>query len=87
MSHAIAFDTLDSAKRMKAAGFTDEQAEVQTRIIAELVDERLATKQDLSHLASKADIESLDKQLLIIKWMLALVITATVLPVLKTFFG
>ena len=47
MSHAIAFDTLESVKRLKASGFSEEQAETQTRIIAELVDERLAAKHDL----------------------------------------
>lgn len=47
MSHTIVFDTLDSMKRLKAVGFTEEQAETQTRIIAEVIDERLATKQDL----------------------------------------
>lgn len=93
MSNAITFDTLDSVKRLKAAGFSDEQAETQTRIIAELVDDRLATKQDLTTLATKEDITSvrsdiaaLDKQLLVIKWMLALVIVVTVVPVLKTLF-
>ncbi len=87
MASAIAFDTLDSVKRLKEAGFSEQQAETQTRIIAELVDERLATKQDLKTLATRDDVASLEKQLLVIKWMLALVIAVTVLPALKTLFG
>ncbi|MBF0180728.1 MAG: DUF1640 domain-containing protein [Magnetococcales bacterium] len=84
MNHAIAFDTLASMKRLKAAGFTEEQAETQTRIIAELVDDRPATKQDIMDLATKEDIARLESDIKLIKWMLALVVTATVLPALKT---
>ena len=47
MSHALAFDTLAYAKKLKQAGFTDEQAEIQAEAIATLVDEKLATKMDL----------------------------------------
>ncbi len=94
MSHAIAFDTLSSMKRLKGAGFSEEHAEMQTRIIAELVDDRLATKQDLKDLATKEDIthlerriDAVDSDISLIKWMLALIITATVLPALKTLLG
>ena len=44
MPHALTFDTYENVKRLKAVGFTEEQAETQTRIIAELVDEQLVTK-------------------------------------------
>lgn len=47
MSSAIVFDTHENVKRLKSVGFTDEQAEMQIRIFAELVDNRLATKHDL----------------------------------------
>ncbi|MBF8274306.1 MAG: hypothetical protein HW380_3411 [Magnetococcales bacterium] len=47
MAHAIAFDTLAYTKKMKAAGFTNEQAEALAQSQAELIEERLATKQDL----------------------------------------
>ncbi|MBF0137965.1 MAG: CCDC90 family protein [Magnetococcus sp. DMHC-1] len=87
MSHAIAFDTLSSVKRLKEAGFTEEQAEAQTRIIAELVDERLVTKQDLKDLATKSDVARLESEIHLVKWMLAMVIAATVLPAFKTLLG
>ncbi len=81
MSHAIAFDTLSSMKRLKDAGFSQEQAEVQTRIIAELVDERLATKQDLKELELRMAAE-----LAPLKWGTAVTITGILALILKTFF-
>jgi len=44
------FDTLAYAKKLKAAGFTDEQAEIQAEALSEIIEERLATKQDLNEL-------------------------------------
>ena len=54
------------------AGFTEEQAETQTQIIAELMDEQLATKQDLKELESrlKADI---------IKWVAGMFMAQSVI--------
>lgn len=45
--YSIPFDTLKYAKKLKEAGFTDTQAESQAEAMAELVDNKLATKQDL----------------------------------------
>ncbi len=50
MAHALAFDTLAYAKKLKAAGFTEEQAEVQAEALAEVIDEQLATKRDIRDL-------------------------------------
>jgi hypothetical protein len=47
MAVAIIFDIHENVKRLKAAGFSEEQAEAQTRIIAELVDKQLVTRQYL----------------------------------------
>ena len=47
---SITFDTLAYAKRLKAAGFNEDQAEALAEAQAELVDERLVTKQDLKEL-------------------------------------
>mgnify|MGYP000105572246 CR=1 FL=1 len=62
MGNAIAFDTLAYAKRLKKAGFTDEQAEVQAEAMAELIDERLATKEDVknSELALRRDVKEME---------------------------
>jgi hypothetical protein len=46
----VAFDTLAYARRLKRAGFSDEQAEIQAEALAAVVTETLATKQDLREL-------------------------------------
>ncbi|MBI5309286.1 MAG: DUF1640 domain-containing protein [Planctomycetes bacterium] len=47
MHHAISFDTHENVKKLKAVGFTEEQAGTQTNIIAHLVEEQLVTRQYL----------------------------------------
>jgi len=44
------FDTLAYAKKLKAAGFTEQQAEIQAEVLSQIIEERLATKQDLDAL-------------------------------------
>jgi hypothetical protein len=44
------FDTLAYAKKLKSVGFTEEQAEVQAEAMAEIIDDKLATKRDLRDL-------------------------------------
>ena len=69
MGNAIAFDTLAYSKKLINAGFTQQQAEVQTEAIAELINERLATKEDIkilelavknSELALRRDIKEME---------------------------
>ena len=47
---AIAFDTLEFAKRLRAAEFTEKQAETLAAAVAEIVESRLATKEDIAML-------------------------------------
>jgi predicted phage-related endonuclease len=61
MSNAIAFDTLAYAKKLKKVGFTEEQAEVQAEALAQIIDERLATKQDI--LALRRDMKEIEKSI------------------------
>ncbi len=56
MGHAIAFDTLAYTKKLKAAGVPEKQAEVQAEALAEIVDERLATKQDIKELETRMTV-------------------------------
>lgn len=58
---AVAFDTLKFAKRLKEAGFTEQQAEALAEAEAELFETHLATKQDIAEL--KRDIEELRAEL------------------------
>ena len=43
----ITFDTHAYVKKLKAVGMPEEQAEVQAQAIADLVSDRLVTKEDL----------------------------------------
>lgn len=43
----ITFDTYAYVKKLKAVGVSEEQAEVQAQAIADLVNDRLVTKEDL----------------------------------------
>lgn len=70
---AVLFDTLSYAKRLKEAGFSDKQAEVQAEALAEVISGRLATKEDLDN--AKREIGS---ELKVIKWMLGALITMVI---------
>jgi|APSaa5957512622_1039677.scaffolds.fasta_scaffold179525_1 hypothetical protein len=63
----ITFDTLKYAQRMRAVGFTDEQANEQANAIAEIIDEKLATKYDIELLRKelKQDIKELELSLIV----------------------
>ncbi|MBW1953965.1 MAG: hypothetical protein JRI66_12955 [Deltaproteobacteria bacterium] len=54
---AIAFDTLEFAKRLREAEFTEKQAEALATAVAEIIESRLATKEDVALL--QRDIEQL----------------------------
>ena len=47
MSDTITFDTLVYAKKLQRAGVPEEQAEVHAEALAVIIDEKLATKQDI----------------------------------------
>jgi hypothetical protein len=44
------FDTLGYFEKLKAAGFSEAQAKVQTEALRGIIEEKLATKQDLKEL-------------------------------------
>ena len=44
------FDTLAYAKKLREAGVPEKQAEVQAEALAEIADEKLATKEDIREL-------------------------------------
>ena len=61
MTKAIAFDTLAYAKKLKQAGVPEAQAEVHAEAFAEIIDERIATKEDILEL--KRDLKELEMRL------------------------
>ena len=61
MPDTITFDILAYAKKLKSVGFTEDQAEVQAEALAQIIDERLATKNDIHSL--RRDMKELENSL------------------------
>jgi len=61
----VAFDTLEFVKRLRAANFSEAQAEAMAEAIAAVVTEQLATKADIAELQREleAKIESVRRDL------------------------
>jgi hypothetical protein len=70
----ITFDSLKLSDKLKASGFTAEQAETVVRVIAEAQDE-LVTRKDLDGALSplRIDLAVLRTEVTQIKWMLGFV--------------
>ena len=70
----ITFDSLKVSDKLKASGFTAEQAETVVRVIAEAQDE-LVTRKDLDGALSplRLDLAVLRTEVTQIKWMLGFV--------------
>jgi hypothetical protein len=50
---AITFDTPAYVKKLRAVGFSEEQAEVQAGTLSTLINDQLATKQDLREMEER----------------------------------
>ncbi|OFY62903.1 MAG: hypothetical protein A3H98_00750 [Bacteroidetes bacterium RIFCSPLOWO2_02_FULL_36_8] len=73
MAHALTFDTLAYAKKLIAVGVPVQQAEVQAETFAEIIDENLATKQDIIDL--KRNMKEIEQRIII---KLGAMITASI---------
>ncbi|MBF0538365.1 MAG: hypothetical protein HQL03_08960 [Nitrospirae bacterium] len=62
MKDTLIFDTHVYVKKLKAVGFTEEQAEVQAEAMSGLIEEGLATKRDLREMEVllKRDLKELE---------------------------
>ncbi|MBT7069231.1 MAG: DUF1640 domain-containing protein [Verrucomicrobia bacterium] len=83
MNGTLTFDTLAYSKRLRQAGFTEQQAEVQAEALAHVIDERLATKDDIVGL--KRDLKEMEMRLTIklgTMLVIAIGIFATLIKVL-----
>jgi len=67
--NAVLFDTHAFIKRLTAVGMPEAQAEVLADEQARLIDERLATKTDLTALASSVKADISEAKADILKWM------------------
>lgn len=62
---SIILDTLEFANKLKAGGFTEQQAEAQARAIAEIVERQLVNRQDFEQHQTdiKRDIHTSENRL------------------------
>jgi len=67
--NAVLFDTHAFIKRLTAVGMPEAQAEVLADEQARIIDERLATKTDLTALASSVKADISEAKADILKWM------------------
>ena len=83
----IVFDKLTFVDRLKSGGISEDQARVHADALDTALREGVATKADV--FAVKSDLEiavtELKGELRLVKWMLALVIAATVIPLIRDF--
>ncbi len=77
----ITFDTLTYARKLKEGGFTQEQAEAQAEAQKEVLSEVLDTT-----LATKDDINRLEKEISVLKWMTGFMLAGVLSLIIKTFF-
>jgi hypothetical protein len=77
----ITFGTLKFVEKLKAAGVPEEHAKAEAEALmtafSEAMDSQLATKQDINHL---------ERELLVVKWMVGLVLGGIVALIMKAFF-
>jgi 2-phosphoglycerate kinase len=72
------FDSLAFAKSMESVGFTRQQAEKMAEEQAKLIEERLATKEDIEQVNANIKITAEQAKTEILKWVLGSVAGQTV---------
>ena len=88
----ITFDTLKFVEKLKAAGVPEGQAKAEAEALvsafSEAMDSQLATKGDITHLETsiRTELNRLDRELLVVKWMVGLVLGGIFALILKAFF-
>lgn len=78
----ITFDTLKYSQQLEKAGIPREQAEAMAYVQKESLSEIMETQ-----VATKSDIVRLEGKITLVQWMLAVIMAAVVLPILKGFFN
>lgn len=95
----LIFDTLDFSKRAQEAGFTKEQAEFQAREAANAIENKLASKKDLSTETSgiRKDLTSFREEMtkefkalenrMIIKFGVMIIAAMSAYPIISKFLS
>ena len=77
----ITFDTLKFVEKLRAGGVPEEQAKAEAEALVTAFSEAMD-----SQLATKTDINRLERELIVIKWMVGLVLGGILTLFLKAFF-
>ena len=77
----ITFDTLKFVEKLRAGGVPEEQAKAEAEALVIAFSEAMD-----SQLATKTDINRLERELIVIKWMVGLVLGGILTLILKAFF-
>ena len=77
----VTFDMLKFVERLKAAGVPEAQAKTEAEALALALSEAME-----SQLATKIDINWIERELLVIKWITGLVLGGIATLILKAFF-
>ena len=78
----VTFDTLKFSRKLRDAGFSEQQAEAMSEAQKEVLAESLD-----SSLASKADILRIEAEVKLIKWMLGATFAAVMTVLIRLFTG
>jgi hypothetical protein len=74
---AIVFDTFAYAEKLEAAGFTPEQAKGQAHALREIIDNQIATKQDIAALDASVTATLFETKAELIKWYIGAMFAMT----------
>jgi hypothetical protein len=75
----ITFDTHAYVKKLKAVGFTEEQAEVQAETLAAIIESDLATKRDLKELETNLRRDLAELKADMVRWVAGLLVAQATL--------
>ncbi len=78
---SITFDTLKFVEKLRAAGVPEAQAKAEAEALVFAFSEAMD-----SQLTTKSDINRVERELLVLKWMMGLVLGGIVALMLKAFF-
>jgi hypothetical protein len=78
---SITFDTLKFVEKLREAGVPEAQAKAEAEALVTAFSEAMD-----SQLATKSDTNRLERELLVIKWMVGLVLGGILTLILKAFF-
>ena len=78
---AITFDTLKFVEKLESAGVNREQAKAEAEALVTALSEAMD-----SQLATKADINRLERELVVVKWMVGAILGLAVANFAKQFF-